>query len=56
MITKWGVRLPEAHDLPAMPRGIVAHWTAGGPVANAIDLSAYHYVVDADGTVRQGVH
>lgn len=55
MIERWGVQLPEAHDLPALPRGIVLHWTGGGPRANSVDLGAYHYVVEHDGTVRAGV-
>lgn len=56
MITRYGVQLPEASDLPALPRGVVWHWTAGGPRANTTDLAAYHLVVESDATVRQGKH
>jgi hypothetical protein len=56
MITRWGVDLPEAADLPALPRGVVLHWTGGPPRANAVDLNAYHYVVESDGRILQGVH
>jgi hypothetical protein len=56
MITRWGVELPEAHELPALPRGVVLHWTGGGPRANEVDLRAYHYVVEADGRVAQGTN
>lgn len=55
MIEVFGVRLPDGDDLPAMPQGVVLHWTGGGSKANAVDLGAYHYVVEADGTVRAGV-
>ena len=37
-----------------MPRGVVLHWTGGGPRANSVDLAAYHFVVEADGTIRSG--
>lgn len=56
MITKWGVALPESTDLPALPKGVVMHWTGGGPRANSVDLAAYHFVVETDGNVRQGKH
>ena len=46
---------PRLEDLPAKPRRIILHWTAGGPEANATDLSAYHYVVEQSGVVREGV-
>jgi hypothetical protein len=51
-----GVQVPEAADIPAPPRGIVLHWTAGGHKANSVDLGAYHYVVEGDGAVRRGAH
>lgn len=54
MIELWGVELPERHELPALPRGVVLHWTGGGSRANSVDLDAYHYVVEFDGTVRHG--
>lgn len=53
-VSRWGVELPLAGELPAPPRGVVVHWTGGGPRANSVDLGAYHYVVEFDGTVRQG--
>jgi hypothetical protein len=37
-----------------MPRGVVLHWTGGGPKANSVDLGAYHYVVESDGNVKAG--
>lgn len=49
-----GVILPARSDLPAAPRGVVLHWTGGGPTANSTDLMAYHYVVDHDGKLRPG--
>ena len=55
MIERFGVQLPEAKDLPALPRGVVLHWTGGGHRANAVDLAAYHYVVEFDGRVKAGV-
>lgn len=54
MIDHLDTELPEALDLPAKPRGVVLHWTAGGPRANAVDLKAYHFVVEKDGNVRRG--
>lgn len=56
MIERFGVQLPEVGDLPAPPRGVVWHWTGGAGRANAVDLAAYHYVVEVDGTVRAGKH
>jgi N-acetyl-anhydromuramyl-L-alanine amidase AmpD len=47
--------ITRLEDLPAQPRRIILHWTAGGPEANATDLSAYHYVVEQSGVVREGV-
>lgn len=35
---------------------IVLHWTAGGYKANSIDLAAYHFVIEGDGTVKTGTH
>jgi N-acetyl-anhydromuramyl-L-alanine amidase AmpD len=37
-------------------RGIVFHWTAGGPKASALDKEHYHFLVQADGTVIPGKH
>lgn len=56
MIERWGVSLPEKSDLPAMPKGIVLHWTGGTGKANSVDLGAYHYVIEHDGTVKAGKH
>lgn len=56
MIERFGVKLPEKADLPARPKGIVYHWTGGGPTANSVDLAAYHIVVEHDGTVKLGKH
>lgn len=56
MIHKFGVDLPTAEDLPALPRGVVWHWTAGSHKANATDLNAYHLVVEGDGEVKVGKH
>ncbi|HUE96926.1 MAG TPA: N-acetylmuramoyl-L-alanine amidase [Longimicrobiaceae bacterium] len=52
--TRWDVELPIAAELPALPRGIVLHWTGGGRTANSADLGAYHFVVEHDATVRRG--
>jgi hypothetical protein len=53
-ISRWNVDLPTAVELRALPKGIVLHWTGGGPRANAVDLAAYHYVIEVDGTVVAG--
>jgi hypothetical protein len=53
-ISRWNVELPAADDLTALPKGVVVHWTGGGHRANAVDLSAYHLVVEADGNVVAG--
>lgn len=37
------------------PRRIILHWTGGGPQANAVDRSRYHYLVQQDGSVVMGV-
>lgn len=37
-------------------RGIIAHWTAGGPKASPLDAMHYHYMVQFDGSVVPGVH
>ena len=37
------------------PRRLVLHWTAGGPTANASDLTSYHYVTQQDGRTVTGV-
>lgn len=44
------------NDVPsASPfKGIVMHWTAGGPNASSIDLEHYHFVVQQDGKVIAG--
>lgn len=48
--------IPRLDQLPAAPRRIILHWTGGGHRANQVDRKAYHYVVEHDGTVVQGVH
>jgi N-acetyl-anhydromuramyl-L-alanine amidase AmpD len=35
-------------------KGIVFHWTAGGPKASALDKSHYHFLVQQDGTIVAG--
>lgn len=52
--TRWNVDLPTANELPALPRGLVLHWTGGAMRANSVDLGAYHFVVEHDATVRAG--
>lgn len=47
--------IPTLRSLPAQPRRIILHWTGGGPEAGGADLAAYHYVVQQDGIVREGV-
>lgn len=51
---RWDVELPAAPELPALPRGVVLHWSGGGPTANDADLAAYHFIVEHDGRVRVG--
>jgi hypothetical protein len=48
--------IPALSELPARPRRIILHWTGGGPRANSTDRKAYHYIVEHDGTIVQGVH
>ncbi len=40
----------------AKPQRIICHWTAGGYEASQIDLKHYHFLVEADGKVVQGMH
>lgn len=35
-------------------KGIVMHWTAGGPKASRLDLEHYHFVVQQDGSALPG--
>ena len=35
---------------------IIIHWTAGGHKATGLDLSHYHYVIEGDGRVVDGVY
>lgn len=35
---------------------IIYHWTGGGYYPNQTDLLHYHYVIDVDGKVHQGVY
>jgi hypothetical protein len=48
--------IPTLDELPAPPRRIILHWTGGPYRANAVDRKAYHYIVEHDGNVVQGVH
>lgn len=50
------VVIPSLDELPAPPRRVILHWTGGGARANAVDRKAYHYIVEHDGNVVQGVH
>lgn len=33
---------------------LILHWTAGSYKANSVDLAAYHFVIEGDGTVIKG--
>lgn len=33
---------------------IIVHWTAGGPVASALDKSHYHFLIQQDLTIVEG--
>jgi N-acetyl-anhydromuramyl-L-alanine amidase AmpD len=35
---------------------VILHWTAGTHVANALDRQHYHFMVQGDGSVVEGVH
>lgn len=50
------IMIPSLDELPAAPRRIILHWTGGGSRANEVDRKAYHYIVEHDGNVVQGVH
>jgi len=45
----------ELLDHCSMKR-VVCHWTVGNYEANAVDLNAYHILIEGDGTVRGGTH
>ena len=38
------------------PKAVVVHWTAGASKASSIDRQHYHFMVEGDGTIVQGVH
>lgn len=50
------VEIPRLEELPAPPRRIILHWTGGPHRANSVDRKAYHYIVEHDGNLVQGVH
>ena len=55
MIAFRGIEIPELGELSIRPRGIVAHWTGGGPRANSTDRKAYHAIAEHDGDIVAGI-
>lgn len=47
----WTKPLPAAS-----PERVILHWTAGGARASQLDRKHYHFLVEQDGTVVQGIH
>lgn len=47
--------IPSLQALPARPKRIILHWTAGGPQPNAVDRQSYHYLISQDGRAFPGV-
>ena len=39
-----------------MTKGIVVHWTAGTNKVSDLDRKHYHFIVDGQGNVVQGIH
>lgn len=48
--------VPEAWMPACSMKAIVAHWTAGGHKASALDQEHYHVLVEADGALIRGDH
>lgn len=51
MIAFRGIEIPELGDVALRPRGVVLHWTAGGPRANSTDRRHYHAIAEFDGKI-----
>lgn len=47
--------VPPVEALPARPRRIILHWTAGTHHASVYEREHYHYLIEGDGTVVEGV-
>lgn len=47
--------IPSLAELPAAPKRIILHWTAGGPEPTSHDLKSYHYLVSQGGEPFMGV-
>lgn len=48
--------IPSLESLPASPKCIILHWTAGGPKASALEKQHYHYLIEQpDGRVVPGM-
>lgn len=39
-----------------MPKRIVIHWTAGTNKVSDLDRQHYHFIVDGQGNVQEGIH
>lgn len=53
-MSAWPV-VPALAELPGRPKRIILHWTAGGPKASDFEQRHYHYLIERDGTVVEGV-
>lgn len=48
--------LTTSQKRQAKPTRIICHWTAGSYQASTVDRKHYHFLVEEDGTIVQGVH
>lgn len=47
--------VPPVEALPARPRRIILHWTAGTYQASNLEREHYHYLIEGDGRPVEGV-
>ena len=47
--------VPPLDELPAAPRRIILHWTAGTYQAGNLEREHYHYLIEGDGRPIEGV-
>lgn len=48
-------RVPTLEELPAPPKRTILHWSAGTYHASGVDREHYHYLIEGDGRVVEGV-
>lgn len=47
--------VPTLAELPAPPKRVILHWTAGRYVASTDERTHYHYLAQSDGQIVSGV-